>query len=135
MTTFKQKRAINKIVENGGNVTKAMREAGYSENTVNNPSNLTRSNGYKEMLSESGLSDTLVISSLVEDIRLKPQNRTKELSLAIELLGLKRKSITEEIKEEKFSINLINYGSSELEKLSNEELVKIANIDNENTQK
>jgi hypothetical protein len=79
-------------VENGGNATQAMREAGYSEATINNPSNLTQSKGFKEIMSDLGLNDALIVSSLVEDIKNKPQNRTKELSLAIELLGMKQKA-------------------------------------------
>jgi len=48
MATIKQKEAVKKIVGNHGNVTKAMRDVGYSENTINTPQNLTESKGYKE---------------------------------------------------------------------------------------
>ena len=78
-------------MENGGNVTKAMRDVGYSEASVNNPSTLTRSEGFKALLKSSGLDDDLVVSSLVDDIRNKPQNRAKELKLASEILGLQRR--------------------------------------------
>lgn len=95
MTTIKQKMALAKIVENGGNVTQAMRDAGYSEGSVNNPSSLTRSEGFKALLKSSGLDEDLVIRALVEDIKNKPQNRAKELKLACEVLGLQRQgSIT-----------------------------------------
>lgn len=90
MTTIKQKMALTKIVENGGNVTKAMRDVGYSEATTNNPSTLTRSEGFKALLKSSGLDEDLVVSALVEDIKNKPQNRAKELKLASEILGLQR---------------------------------------------
>lgn len=91
MATIKQKLALEKIVENGGNVTKAMRDVGYSEASINNPSTLTRSEGFKALLKSSGLDDDLVVSSLVDDIRNKPQNRAKELKLASEILGLQRR--------------------------------------------
>lgn len=95
MSTIKQKMALAKIVENGGNVTQAMRDAGYSEGSVNNPSSLTRSEGFKALLKASGLDEDLVVSALVEDIKKKPQNRAKELKLASEILGLQRQgSIT-----------------------------------------
>ena len=91
MATIKQKLALGKIVENGGNVTKAMRDVGYSEASINNPATLTRSEGFKALLKSSGLDDDLVVSSLVDDIRNKPQNRAKELKLASEILGLQRR--------------------------------------------
>jgi hypothetical protein len=51
MPTLKQKAAIQKILVNPGlTVTEAMREVGYSENTVNTPSDVTRSKGWKELM-------------------------------------------------------------------------------------
>lgn len=100
MTTFKQKLALEKTVENGGNVTKAMREAGYSEATANNPSNLTKSEGYQLLLKEYGLDEEFVTKALVEDIKAKPQNRARELLLASEILGLKKKGSTITIENE-----------------------------------
>lgn len=47
---MKQKKALEIMVENGGNITKAMIEAGYSENTANTPQKLTESNGWKELV-------------------------------------------------------------------------------------
>lgn len=51
MATIKQKQAFNKLAETNGNVSKAMREAGYSPNT-NNPSQLTESKGWQELMDE-----------------------------------------------------------------------------------
>ena len=48
MSTLKQKDAIAKLVGNRGNITQAMRDAKYSENTINTPKNLTDSKGFKE---------------------------------------------------------------------------------------
>lgn len=50
MPTIKQKKAILNLVGNGGNVTKAMRDANYSENTLNTPQKLTESVGGRELL-------------------------------------------------------------------------------------
>ncbi len=69
MPTIKQKRALNKIVENRGNIGKAMIEAGYDKITAKNPKNLTESKGYKELLKESGLTENLVVRALVENIK------------------------------------------------------------------
>ncbi len=49
MPSIKQKRAFDNSLENNGNITKAMRDAGYSEATLNNPKDLTESDGYKEL--------------------------------------------------------------------------------------
>jgi hypothetical protein len=40
MATIKQKRAVQNMVEKGGNVSKAMRDTGYSPATAENPSKL-----------------------------------------------------------------------------------------------
>lgn len=50
--TLKQKKAIENLVGNGGNVTAAMREAGYAEATVNTPGKLTKSKTWKELMGE-----------------------------------------------------------------------------------
>jgi len=50
--TLKQKKAVDNLVGNGGNVTKAMRDAGYSEATINTPQKLTESAGFKALLDE-----------------------------------------------------------------------------------
>jgi hypothetical protein len=93
MTTLMQQLAIEKTVENGGNATAAMREAGYAEATINNPSNLTKSKGYLQRLEALGLTESLVTSALVEDIREKKGKRTAELALAAELLGMRKMGI------------------------------------------
>ena len=41
MATLKQKAAIGKVIENRGNMGRAMLEAGYSPATAKNPKNLT----------------------------------------------------------------------------------------------
>lgn len=46
--TYKQKLAASKMVENGGNLGKAMLEAGYSKAMAKNPYKLTRSKGWIE---------------------------------------------------------------------------------------
>ena len=88
MATEKQKKALDKLVENRGNVSKAMRDAGYDDTTAKNPKNLTESKGYKELLAEYGLTHELVVTALVDDINAKRKNRTAELKLASDILGL-----------------------------------------------
>lgn len=56
MATERQKKAIELVVENRGNVSKAMRDAGYAEKTAKNPKNLTESDAWKELM-DKHLSD------------------------------------------------------------------------------
>ncbi len=50
MATLKQKLVIPKIIEHRGNVSRAMKDVGYSEASAKNPSNLTRSKGWQELM-------------------------------------------------------------------------------------
>jgi len=51
-STMKQKTALQNMVENGGNVSKAMIYAGYSLATAKTPQKLTESKGFKALLEE-----------------------------------------------------------------------------------
>lgn len=83
-----QKKALENMVVNGGNASKAMIDAGYSKKTAINPSKLTSSDGYMALLEEYGLTRELVVTALVDDINGKRRNRTSELKLASDILGL-----------------------------------------------
>lgn len=50
MSTVKQKLALEKVIENRGNISRSMREVGYAPSTAKNPSNLTSSKGWNELL-------------------------------------------------------------------------------------
>lgn len=65
--TLKQKKAMQKVLENGGNVAKAMREVGYSPSTVNKPGVLTKSKAWEELLTEY-LPDELLTRKLEEGL-------------------------------------------------------------------
>lgn len=52
MPTEKQRKAARIMAENGGNASKAMREAGYSAVTAATPGKLTNSKGFRELLDE-----------------------------------------------------------------------------------
>lgn len=47
-----QKKAIQNYIDNGGNASKAMRDAGYASTTIENPSNLTRSDAFISLVSQ-----------------------------------------------------------------------------------
>ena len=48
--TTKQKLAATKMQETAGNVSKAMKLAGYSESSAKDPQRLTRSKGWQELM-------------------------------------------------------------------------------------
>ncbi len=52
MATIRQKNAAKKVVEMGGNVSKAMEAAGYSPKTAKTPKKLTKSKGWEELMKE-----------------------------------------------------------------------------------
>ena len=85
--TIRQRKAFEKTMENYGNVSKSMREVGYSKNTAKTPKTLTESKGFK-MLSEEYLPNHKLLIALSEDIEKKPQNRKAELELAFKIKGL-----------------------------------------------
>ena len=89
MATPRQKIAVDNLVENGGIISRAMIDAGYSKATAKTPQKLTESKGFKELMKEYGLTEGLIARALVEDIEKKPQNRIGELKLGSEILGMK----------------------------------------------
>jgi len=60
MATLKQKKAIKNIVENRGNVYKGMIEAGYPHSTAKNPSNLTESKAWLELMDDNITDEDLI---------------------------------------------------------------------------
>jgi phage terminase small subunit len=73
MATIKQKRAIKALVGNGGNVTAAMREAGYSENTINTPQKLTTSVGFLSIADQ--IPDELLVKKHLELLNVPIKKR------------------------------------------------------------
>lgn len=50
MATLRQKKAFARVGENGGVISAAMVDVGYSENTAKTPQKLTESDGWKELM-------------------------------------------------------------------------------------
>ena len=71
--TVKQRIAIQNVVENGGNVSKGMRDAGYSPETAKNPSKLTESVAWTELM-EKKLPDDKVLDRHAEALDAYKQN-------------------------------------------------------------
>ncbi len=64
------KKVFEKVVENGGNVTKAMRELKYSENTINTPQKVTETKSW-EMLLDEYLPESLIVKTHKEAFSAK----------------------------------------------------------------
>lgn len=118
MSTLKQEKALDKLVENGGNISRAMLEVGYSRNTAKTPQKLTGSVGFIELCEERGLTDNLLLDALVEDIRDKKGNRKAELELGFKIRGrlVQRTDMTSNNKMIPFAYELTD--SEKLELLS-----------------
>lgn len=87
MPTLKQIKAIENVVENGGNVSKAMKDAGYSEATAKTPQKLTESKAWLELMEEH-LSDQKLTEK--HEAFLNSENEAvgiKALDLAYKLKG------------------------------------------------
>jgi hypothetical protein len=101
MPTLKQKRTFYKTLENGGNVSKAMSETGYSKAMIKNPQKLTESLGWIELTKEylpdhellqvhrDGLYATKIHSSLTEPDKIEDDwmARAKYLDMAYKVKG------------------------------------------------
>lgn len=87
MATLRQKKALDNLVENGGVVSRAMIDAGYSAATAKTPQKLTESKSFKQLMEQYGLTDELLLTSLVDDIKSKPGKRHKELELGFKVGG------------------------------------------------
>jgi hypothetical protein len=77
MATIKQKKAFDKTLENMGNVSKSMRQVGYSASVAKNPKILTDSKGWKE-LTEEYLSDELLAERHLELLNKREVIRTPD---------------------------------------------------------
>ncbi len=85
MPTLKQKLTVSKIMENNGNVSKAMKEAGYAISTSTNPQQVTNSKGWKELMEEH-LPDSLLAEKhrqLLDkkEVIVKNNNKTGEIEV------------------------------------------------------
>jgi len=64
MPTKRQQTAAVKLVENGGNVSKAMIDAGYSPATAKTPQKLTQSEGFQMLMQQMGITDELLVETI-----------------------------------------------------------------------
>ena len=95
MPTFKQKKLARIVLENPslmqeGRKGELVEKGGYSIATQKQPGKVLESKGFIEELENYGLTEELIKSALVDDIKGKPKKRYAELSLGAEILGMKK---------------------------------------------
>lgn len=114
MATVKQRKAAQLVVENRGNVSKSMRQAGYTPKTAKNPKNLTESKGFREVAEEVGLTDRFLLKALKSDIEAKPGRRSRELEIAGKWKGIEKAPVEDKTRRENPVVNILNvYGIKE----------------------
>lgn len=82
MATMRQKKAIQLVVENHGNISKSMREAGYPFITAKNPKNLTESKAWLELV-DQGLPDDLLLQVHREGLQATKRSGTGGMKIGI----------------------------------------------------
>lgn len=91
--TPKQKKAAEAVVKNLASdnplpTGQVLENVGYG--TISqDPQRITESPGFKQALRDLGLTEELITTSLVSDIKDKPKERIQELKLGAEILGMK----------------------------------------------
>lgn len=98
--------ADNLLSEKPLSTGQVLESVGYGK-IVQDPKRILETPGFKQALYDLGLTENLITSSLVEDIKDKPKNRLGELKLGAELLGMVRKD--PEIPQDKNSNTTYNF--------------------------
>jgi len=85
-------RLVNNLIENGGNKAQALKDTGYSK-AVQSNQNVLKTKGFLQAMNEMGLTDELLVSSLVKDVQNEKRRTVNHLQLGFKLRGhLKEKS-------------------------------------------
>lgn len=97
----------NMMLDNPKPLGEVMADNGYGSGAIHTPSIVTESQGFKAALAEMGLTEDLVTTSLVEDIKGKPKQRIQELKLGAEILGMVKREADVPPSETKTTYNFI----------------------------
>ena len=91
--TPRQRKAAKAYIDNflsGKPITtgQMLEKVGYSKGISETPSRVLETKGFKDSLTEYGLTEELITTALVMDIQTKPEKRVQELKLGAEILGM-----------------------------------------------
>lgn len=109
--THKQRKLARAVADNLINeketlTTQAMMlKVGYSPVQAKASTQITQSQGFLKALDELGLTDEFIVSSLVSDIRAKPERRAFELSIAAKIRGMEKRAIPDGPQMQNMAIN------------------------------
>lgn len=100
MSTQLQQDLAEAIVENSKkprasrkNKKELLVSMGYATSTAESiPNKIIEAKGVKDALAQYGLTEELITTALVEDIKGKPKKRERELALGAEILGMKKQN-------------------------------------------
>jgi len=103
-STIRQKKAIKILLEKGGSVGSAMRQAGYSTATAKNPDHLTESKAYIKHLEAAGITDEmlstkqamLLAAAHIETLRFDSITKNKVTTIGANGRKLKKSKIVTE---------------------------------------
>jgi hypothetical protein len=121
MATIKQKLAVQKTVENGGSVSRAMLDAGYKPATAKNPSKLTESKAWPALLEkylpdekllathDEALEATKIFSSHTEPDKEIPDHPTR--LKAVELAYKVKNKYIQADTQINMQVNFLEYGT------------------------
>ncbi|MES2416275.1 MAG: hypothetical protein V4504_01080 [Patescibacteria group bacterium] len=120
-TTLKQKKVLKLLGENGGNLRKAIKEAGYSQKYADNPQRLTTTQTWQEITDET-FPDALL--ALVHRKLLENEyTALKALDLAYKLKGRYKEAEKPVLENKQIIVEIMHYGDRNKEKKIIEEEV------------
>ena len=130
--TEKQKKAVKSIVENSGidqSLGEVMVRSGYSVETAKTPQKLTESKGFNEEMAKYGLTEELISSALVEDIKAKPKQRKPELELGAKILRMTDDKVSNEDKLPELHLHIHSEKMIKLKDEYEDKLRKVLEVD------
>lgn len=114
--TIKQETAITKVIENHGNVSKAMLEAGYSPASAKNPSNLTRSKAYIKAMEALKKKHGVTLEKYVRNVG-EAMDATDKVEAGKKIVGKGKDKVVETVYKDVPNISLRLQGNKQAEKL------------------
>jgi len=97
---MKHKNALLNMVDNGGNVSKAMIDAGYSPNTARTPSKMTTTKGFVSLLDSIGLDEQEIGTILKRHAKSSDKRASLQaLKMIMQSRGLLKHQVTFERSE------------------------------------
>jgi hypothetical protein len=102
-----------------------LKSVGYGTGLQNQPKRVLESEGFKAALEEFGLTEELITTSLVSDIKKKPEKRVQELKLGAEILGMVKREDKQPLEQRNTYNFIFNAEVQSKVKLLNEDIKRM----------